>query len=148
MATYPTTGVESVGAFVPMAQGRDNVFVYEETFDLSELIPVVIANADIINLITLPASYAILATSLETVTAGTDDATTFTLQLRYTTTAIGPAVSCVAEGIGLGGATTYSLPAVPGAAVAINLVAVVSGGNAVALTNPVVKVKMLVCDMS
>lgn len=150
MATYPTTGVESVGAFVPRAQGLDNVFVYEELFDLSDLIPVVIANADIINLISLPANHVILATSLHVDVAGTKDASTFTLQLRHGTTAIGPAVDVTTdEGYGHGGATTYALPASPGAsAVTVNLVAVVSGGNAVATLNPKVKVKMLVCDMS
>jgi len=148
MATLPsatsalTTEVAKAGA-----KGK-KVFVIEREFDLDALLDAVIANGDIINLLKIPANHAILCTSQEVLTPGTDDATTFTLQLRFGTTAIGAALSAVATGIAIGGATTYALPITVGTSdTYLNLVAVVSGGNAVVTKNPKVRVQVVLVDM-
>ena len=149
MATFPTTGVDSASAFVPRSQGVDNVFVYEETFDLNTLRAAVLANADVCNLIQRPANHGIIMASLKIVTEGTKDATTFTLQLRDGTTALTAALDgTTANGIAIGGVATYSLPLALTTAANINLVVVCSGGNAVVTKNPKVKVKLVCVDMS
>ena len=151
MATLPSTTTDlSSNSAVPTVLGAKRVFTVEQTFDLSTLLSAVIANADVVNLLTLPANTMILAAGLKIVTAGTKDATTFTLQLRHGTTALSVALDATTiNGYANGGATTYALPATVGtSAVHLNLVAVVSGGNAVSTLNPVVKVCVVCVDMS
>lgn len=148
MATLPATGVLAADKINPRAFGSKVPYAIEREFNLATLLAAVIANADVINLFELPAEHVIIASAQEVVTAGTKDATTFTLQLRVGTTALGAALD-VTTGAGkaIGGNATYNLPLVSAAAANVNLVAVVSGGNAVSTLNPVVRVKLLVCDM-
>lgn len=149
MATLPSSSsaLSTVSA-KRRAQGKAP-FVVEHEFDLNELLDAVIANADVINLFQIPANHMVLGSAQQVKTAGTKDATTFTLQLRFGTTAIGAALDATTdEGIAVGGATTYALPITVGtSAVYCNLVAVVSGGNALATLNPKVRVQLILCNM-
>jgi hypothetical protein len=149
MATLPsTTTALGSEALVKKVQGKAP-FVVEQEFDLDALLDAVIANADVINLLQIPANHVILAAALQVKTPGTKDATTFTLQPRFATSAIGAALDATTdEGITVGGATTYALPITVGTSAAyLNLVAVVSGGNAVATKNPKVRVQLVLVDM-
>lgn len=149
MATLPSANSALSAEIVKAkAQGK-KVFVLEREFDLDALLDAVIANADVINLLELPANHVILAAAQQVKTPGTKDATTFTLQLRFGTTAIGAALDATTdEGIAVGGAATYNLPATVGAsATYLNLVAVVSGGNALVTKNPKVRVQLVLCNM-
>ncbi len=149
MATYPsTTSAYDSGSAVAQVSAK-KVFVIERTFDLNALLSSAIANADIINFFQLPANTMIMGSAFQVKTPGTKDATTFTLQLRFGTTAIGAALDMTTdEGIAVGGATTYSLPITVGtSAVYCNAVAVVSGGNALSTKNPRVRVQLICCDM-
>lgn len=149
MATLPATGVLVADAIVPRSQGTKPPFTIERTFNLATLLSAVIANADVVNLFELPANYVVLASALKTSTAGTKDATTFTLQLRYGTTNLSAALDATAAGFAVGGNGTYNHPLSVGtSAVKVNLVAVVSGGNALVTANPTVKVKLVVADMA
>lgn len=151
MATYPATGVESANAFVPRSQGVDNVFTYEEEFDLSDLISAAIVNADVVNLIQRPANHMVVGASLKIVTAATMTGTspTFTLQLRDGTTALGAALTAVTEnGIAIGGSATYNMPLALTTAANINVVAAIGGTTPVVTLNPKIKVKLVCVDMS
>lgn len=148
MATLPSATSALTTEVANCAAKGKKVFVVEREFDLNELLDAVIANGDVINLLKIPKNHTIFATALEVLTIGTDDATTFTLQLRFGSTAIGAALSAVAEGLAIGGATTYALPITVGTSdTYLNLVAVVSGGNAVVTKNPKVRVQVVLCDM-
>lgn len=149
MATLPSASSALVtDAVKKRAQGK-SVFVVEREFDLRTLLSSVIANADVINLFQIPANHSILASALQIKTPGTKDATTFTLQLRFGTTAIGAALDATTdEGIAVGGSATYGLPITVGtSAVYCNLVAAVSGGNALVTLNPKVRVQLVLCNM-
>lgn len=151
MATVPsTTTYYSEATMAPRSQGKDIPFIYEEEFDLDALYSTVLANADVVNLIALPANYVILASSLKIVTAGTKNATTFTLQLREATTALSAALDATtANGRATGGNATYNHPLSIGtSAVAIDCVVVCSGGSALVTKNPKIKVKLLLIDMA
>lgn len=107
-----------------------------------------IANGDVVASFEIPKNHTVFASAQEVLVPGTKDATTFTLQLRFGSTAIGAALSAVAEGLAIGGATTYALPITVGTSdTYLNLVAVVSGGNAVVTKNPKVRVQVVLCDM-
>lgn len=150
MATYPSSSsAYDAGSAVPQVSAK-KVFVIDRTFDLNSLLSTAIANADIVNFFQLPANTMIMGTAFQTKTPGTKDASTFTLQLRFGTTAIGGAVDVTTdEAISVGGATTYALPITVGtSAVYCNAVAVVSGGNAVSTKNPQVRVQLICCNMA
>lgn len=147
MANLPASGVLVADGIHARSQGVKGVFVVEREFDLSDLLDAVLANADVVNLFTLPENHIVIGAALEIITAGTDDATTFTLQLRNSTTALCAALSAVATGIAIGGDATYAMPLVCTTAAAINLVVVCSGGNAVVTLNPKVRVKLILCQM-
>lgn len=149
MATLPSASSALFsGTAKRKAQGKAP-FVVEHEFDLNELLDAVIANADVVNLFQIPANHMVIGSAQQVKTAGTKDATTFTLQLRFGTTAIGAALDATTdEGIAVGGATTYALPITVGtSAVYCNLVAVVSGGNALVTKNPKVRVQLILCNM-
>lgn len=147
MATLPASGVLVADKIVNRQVGQKGPFSIEREFDLATLLDAVLANADVVNLFQLPAEHVIIAAAQEVLTVGTKDATTFTLQLRVGTTALSAALNSTALGKAIGGNATYNLPLVSAAAANINLVAVVSGGNAVTTANPKVRIKLLVCDM-
>lgn len=149
MATLPS-GSSALSAVVAKARAQGKkVFVLEQEFDLDALLDAVIANADVVNLLQLPANHVVLATAQQVKTPGTKDATTFTLQLCFGSTAIGAALDATTdEGIAIGGATTYALPITVGtSATYLNLVAVVSGGNALVTKNPKIRVQLVLCNM-
>ena len=151
MATFPASGVLVSDSIVPRSQGAFNTYEIKRQFDLTSLLAALIANADVDNLFNLPANFVILAASLSVVTPGTKNATAFTLQLRLGATALTAAldVTAAAGTAAVGGNATYNMPlAVGGAAAAINLLAAVTGGAALATLNPVVQVKLVVSDMS
>jgi len=147
MANLPASGYLVADKIVKRDVGAKLPYSIEREFDLATLLAAVIADADVVNLFQLPAEHVIVATALETLTAGTKDATTFTLQLRVGTTALGAALDATAAGKAIGGNATYNMPLVSAAAATVNLVAAVSGGNALVTANPVVRIKLLVCDM-
>ena len=149
MATLPSAASALSAEAVKRAAKGPAPFVVEREFDLHTLLAAVIANADVVNLLQLPENHMILAASQKVTGAGTKDATTFTLQLRFGTTAIGAALDATTlNGIACGGAATYSIPITVGTSAAyLNLVAVVSGGNAVVTKNPKVRVQVVLVDM-
>jgi len=120
----------------------------EKTFDLDTLLSAKIANADIINLFTLPANHVILATRIKIMVANVGAGGTSTLKLRFGTTDIGATADMLTVNtVATGGAATTNLPLNVGTSdVLVNLVAAVGSGTTT--TNPTVLVKMLVCDMS
>lgn len=147
MASHPASGVLVADSIGPRSQGCKLPYAIERDFDLADLLSAVLADTDVVNLFQLPANHLIVGAALQTITAGTKDATTFTCQLRVGTTALAAALDATAAGIAIGGNATYNLPLVSAAAANINLLVAVAGGNAVATANPKVRVKLLVCDM-
>lgn len=136
MATLPTTGSLTTETLVSTFAGK-KPFSIQRKFNLSTLLAAVVANADVVNLLNIPAKTNILSGVVEIVTAGTKDATTFTVKLRLDTTDLSAALDATATGIA--GGTTPLLAAAAGK---INLVVACSGGNAVVTKNPVVMVTL------
>lgn len=129
----------SAGVVKPKYAEASRVFTIKSDFNLASL-AAVLANGDDASLLTLPAKTVVLAATLEVLTAGTKDATTFTLQLRAGTTAIGPALSAVATGIAVSSASEGAFVSASDAT--INVLAAVSGGNALVTANPKVRVTL------
>jgi len=123
-------------------------FMIEKTFDLDTLLSAKIANADIINLFTLPANHVILATRIKIMVANVGAGGTSTLKLRFGTTDVSATADMLTiNTVATGGSATTALPLNVGTSdVLVNLVAAVGSGTTT--TNPTVLVKMLVCDMS
>lgn len=153
MSTYPSSSTYyEEGSAIPKAACK-LPFMIEQEYDLDALVldgtgaKQVLANADVVNLFSLPANHVILSASLECVTVGTVASSTLTLQLREGTTALSAALDMLtASGHAVGGNATYNMPLSIGtSAVAINLLAAV---GATVTKNPKVKVKLLVVDMS
>lgn len=152
MATLPASGVFDTTTSLTKSVAKQKIYRAEMTYDLrtsGDYLTAVIANADVINLLTIPKNTVILGAALKIVTAGTKDATTFTLQLRHGTTALGAALDATTgNGVAFGGAATYNCPQSVGTSdVTLNLVAAVSGGNAVTTANPVVKITLFLADI-
>jgi len=148
MAAYPsTTTAVSTEAVVARSQANQP-FMIEKTFDLDTLLSAKIANADIINLFTLPANHVILATRIKIMVANVGAGGTSTLKLRFGTTDISATADMLTVNtVAVGGNATVLLPLGVGTSdVLVNLVAAVGSGTTT--TNPTVLVKMLVCDMS
>ena len=148
MAAYPstTTAVATAPAVVPSAGGAKLIFI-EKTFDLDALITGKIANADIINLMTLPANFVVLATKLTTTVINVGAGGTSTLKLRFGTTDIGAATDMLTAATGVGGNATVLLPLSVGtSAVLLNVVAAVGSGTTT--RNPTIKVTVVGVDMS
>lgn len=147
MAAYPsTTTAISTRGIVAKSQAAQP-FTIEEEFDLDTLISGKIANADIINLFTLPANHTILATWIKITRANVGAGGTSTLKLRIGTTDIGATADMLTVNtVATGGSATVALPLNNGtSATLVNLVAAVGSGTTTA--NPKVKVSMLVCKM-
>lgn len=147
MSAYPstTTTVLSTTA-AKRAYGVAEPFVIEETFDLDTLISAKVANADIVNLFTLPANHVILATRIKTTVISVGGTSTCTAKLRIGTTDIGAATDILTTAAGTGGSATVALPLNVGTSdVLVNLVIALGGGTTT--KNPTIKVTMLVCDM-
>jgi len=148
MAAYPstTTALEAAATIVPRSQGANIPYSIEREFDLDTLVATKLANADIVNLFTLPANTVILATLIKTTTITVGGTGTCTAKLRFTTTDIGAATDILTTATGTGGSATTALPLNVGtSAVLCNLVFAIGGGTTT--TNPTIKVRMLVCDM-
>ena len=148
MAAYPsTTTTLSEQTAKPVAYGAPTVYTIEKTFDLDALMDDKVANADIVNLFTLPANTVILATRLETVVASVGGTGTCTAKLRFGTTDIGAATNILAAAVGVGGNATVNLPLAVGTSdVLVNAVIALGGGTTT--TNPTIKATLLVCQMA
>ena len=148
MAAYPSASTAvSTEAVVARSQANQP-FMIEKTFDLDTLLSAKIANADIINLFTLPANHVILATRIKITVANVGAGGTSTLKLRFGTTDVSATADMLTVNtVATGGSATTALPLNVGTSdVLVNLVAAVGSGTTT--TNPTVLVKMLVCDMS
>lgn len=150
MSAYPstTTAIDTTVSAVARSQGNAVPFKIEREFDLDTLITGKLANADIVNLFTLPANHVILATWIKVTRVAVGCTATSTVKLRFTTTDIGATADILTVNtVAVGGNATVSLPLNVGTSdVLVNLVAAIGGGTTTA--NPKVKVGMLVCDMS
>lgn len=147
MSAYPsTTTAISSRAIVAKSQAPQP-FMIEEEFDLDTLITGKIANADIVNLFTLPANTTILATWIKITRANVGAGGTSTLKLRIGTTDIGATADMLTVNtVATGGAATVNLPLNNGTSdTLVNLVAAVGSGTTTA--NPKVKVSMLCAKM-
>lgn len=150
MSAYPSSTTDIFGAtgefVVAKSQGVAVPFVIERTFDLDALLATKVANADIVNLFSLPANHTILATLIKTDVVAVGCSSTCTAKLRIGTTDIGAATSILSTATGTGGGATVSLPLNNGtSATLVNLVFAIGAGTTT--TNPTITVRMLVCDM-
>jgi len=152
MSAYPSTTTTLDGALsapisaVARSQSR-GPYLIRQTFNLDTLMSAKVANADIVNLFTLPANTVILATSIKTSVIAVGCSSTCTAKLRFTTTDIGATADILTKATGVGGNATVALPLNVGTSdVLVNLVFAIGGGTTT--TNPTIAVDMLVCDMS
>lgn len=130
MATYPSaTSQYGTSTITGMFASDAKLFTVTQEFDLEALKPTaggVIASADIINLLTLPAKTAVLAGALE-VTRLATGATAQTLKLRQGTTDISATLdigaSATLGAIALGGTSGVLNATVATSAAYINVVA-------------------------
>lgn len=137
MATLPASG--TLDSTKNIGGGVKAVKTIVKTYDLSTLLAAVLANADVVNLFGLNAGDIVIGNAVEVIGAGTKDATTFTVQLRAGTTAIGAALDATALG-----ATPGTANVALTAAANINLLVAIAGGNVLATKNPTVKVTLVV----
>lgn len=143
MATYPTSG--TLDSTAAIASGVQSVKTIVQTFDLSKLVSSVIANSDVINLMTIPAKTQVLAASLEVVTAGTQSGGgTSTSTLRIATTALTAALSNLATGVVSGGASGVLNSYMDAGDQTLNVLIAIATGTTT--KNPVLKVKLVVVD--
>lgn len=147
MAAYPSTTTAISSRGIVAKSQAPQPFMIEEEFDLDTLISGKIANADIVNLFTLPANHTILATWIKITRANVGAGGTSTLKLRIGTTDIGATADMLTVNtVATGGGATVSLPLNNGTSdTLVNLVAAVGSGTTTA--NPKVKVAMLVAKM-
>lgn len=142
MAAYPSTTTCVPTAPTAVQGTSKGLVVIEETFDLDTLVTSKIANADIVNLFTLPANFTVLATYLKTTVITVGGTGTCTLKLRFGTTDIGAATDILTLATGTGGSATVALPLNVGtSAVLCNVVAAIGGGTTT--TNPTIKVTVV-----
>lgn len=153
MSAYPSTTTSIDGATASPATGvaksqAAGVSKIKRTFNLDTLITGKLANADIVNLFSIPAGTVILATRIKIDVANTGAGGTSTLKLRIGTTDIGATADMLTAGtVATGGGATVSLPLSVGtAAVLVNLVAAVGSGTTT--VNPTVTVSLLISDMA
>ena len=146
MSAYPsTTTCVSTAPTAVQSTGKGLV-VIEKTFDLDTLLSAKLANADIVNLFTLPAGFCVLATRLATTVASVGGTSTCTLTLRFGTTNIGAATNILAEAVGTGGNATVSLPLTVGTSdVLCNVVCALGGGTTT--LNPTIHVTVVGLQM-
>lgn len=152
MSAYPSTTTSLDGAMASPATGvarsqTGTARLIKQSFNLDTLMAAKVANADIVNLFTLPANTVILATLIKTTTIAVGCSSTCTAKLRFTTTDVGATADILTKATAIGGNATVALPLNVGTAdVLVNLVFAIGGG--VTTTNPTISVQMLVCDMS
>jgi len=150
MGAYPstTTVIDSTQSAVAKSQGAAIPFVIEREYDLDTLITGKLANADIVNLFTLPANHVVLATWIKITEIAVGCSSTCTLKLRFGTTDIGATADILTDNtVATGGSATVALPLNNGtSATLVNLVAAIGGGTTT--TNPTVQVRLLVCNMA
>lgn len=148
MSAYPSTTTAIRSTAVVARSQANQPFMIEDEYDLDTLIIGKLANADIANLFTLPANHVILATWIKVTTIAVGCTGTCTVKLRIGTTDIGATADILTlNTVATGGGATVSLPLNNGTSdTLVNLVAAIGGGTTT--TNPKVKVRMLVCDMS
>jgi len=143
MSTYPTAG--TLDSTAAIASGVQNVKTIVQTFDLSALVGTVIADADVINLMTIPAKTQVLSASLEVTSAGTQSGGgTSTSILRIATTALTAALSNLATGVVSGGTSGVLNSYINAADQVLNVVIAVATGTTT--KNPTIKVKLVVVD--
>jgi len=154
MSAYPSTTTSIDGAMASPATGitrsqAGSARLIKQSFNLDTLLAAAskVANADIVNLFTLPANTVILATLIKTTTIAVGCSSTCTAKLRFTTTDIGATCDILTKATAVGGNATVALPLNVGTSdVLVNLVFAIGGGTTT--TNPTISVQMLVCDMS
>jgi hypothetical protein len=148
MAAYPstTTCVSTAPTVVAPAMSQQLV-VIEKTFDLDALLSAKVANADIVNLMTLPANFCVIATLIKTTVIAVGCSGTCTAKLRHGTTDIGATADILTTATATGGGATVSLPLNVGTSSALlNLVFAIGAGTTT--TNPTIKVTIVGIDMN
>lgn len=147
MSAYPSTTTALATESIVARSQEAQPFKIVKTFDLDTLLSAKLANADIVNLFTLPANTVILATRIKTTVITVGGTGTCTAKLRIGTTDIGAATNILTTATGTGGGATVSLPLNNGTAdTLVNLVIALGGGTTT--VNPTIEVHMLVCNMA
>lgn len=126
------------------ALGGEKVYVIEKTFDLDDLLSTIAVDADVINLMNIPAKTMVLAASLETTVIQVGGTGTCTIALGACGTALVAATNISAATY----ADMANAAAPVGCATAGYLEATLAIGGAAMTTQPTIKVRLACIDCS